>query len=119
MPNGQQLPGGSFGVATGGSDALREAFERRGVDASILDQVTPGAVGGTAPMPQSPGDLSVAQAALPQGEPIPATPTAMPTTPPAPSDPELAIALEALGGFVKAAGQTRRDLAKARIQGIV
>ena len=67
MPNGQQLPGGSFGAATGGSDALREAFERRGADASVLDQMSPGAVGGAAPMPQSPQDLSMAQAALPQG----------------------------------------------------
>ena len=112
----QNLPGGSFGQATGGMDALKEAMQRRGVDASILDQVTPGAIGGTAPMPQNPSELTTAQAALPQ-ESAPTEPTA--PAPAQPTDPELSIALEALGGFVKSAGQTRRDVAKARIAGLV
>lgn len=116
MPNGQQLPGGQFGVATGGTDALREAFERRGADVSVLDQVSPGAVAGAPPIPQAPQDLSMAQAALPQEGAIPATPAEPEVQS---TDPELNLAIEALGGFVKAAGQTRRDLAKARVQGIV
>ena len=118
MPPLQQLPGGSFGAATGGTDALREAFERRGVDASILDQVTPGAVGGAAPIPQAPQDINAAQAAIPQGVPQ-EVPTETPLAEVQSTDPELNLAIEALGGFVKSAGQTRRDLAKARVQGIV
>ena len=115
MSEQEQLPGGSFGAATGGTEALRDAMQRRGIDASILDQLTPGAVAGAAPIPQSPSDLSVAQSALPQPE---VAPTAGTPTPP-PTDPELMVAIEALAGFTKSAGNTRRDLAKARVGGLI
>ncbi len=111
----QQLPGGQFGAAIGGSDALREAFERRGADASVLDQMSPGAVGGAAPMPQNPQDLSMAQAALPQGG-VPAAPAEEPVQS---TDPELNLAIEALASFVKTGANTRRDVVKARSQGLI
>ena len=47
MPN-QNM--GSFGAATGGADALKAAMQRRGVDASVLDQMTPGAPGPASPV---------------------------------------------------------------------
>ncbi len=109
---------GSFGAAIGGSSALMEAMQRRGMDTSALQQMSPAAAGGNIPMPQAPSQLSVARAALPMEE-TNASPA--PTTGPAsePRDPELSIAMEALGSFVKSSGQTRRDLAKGRMQGIV
>jgi|SRR3990167_2499163 len=44
---------GSFGAATGGADALKAAMQRRGVDTSRLDQMSP-AVGGTPVAPNIP-----------------------------------------------------------------
>lgn len=116
MPITQELPGGNFGQATGGSSALREAFQERGVSTSVLDQLTPGAPAGASPVPQDPANLQAAQQALPADTGPAPTPQA---PPPPPTDPELMSAIDALGGFVKSGGQTRRDLAKARVQGIV
>ena len=113
---------GSFGAATGGGSALAEAMQRRGMDTSILQQITPGGGGGDTPMPQNPGDLQSAQAALPnesvQASPEPQTASQTPQPAP-PTDPELMVAMEALGGFVRQAGNTRRDVVKAKSQGIV
>ncbi|HEC65688.1 MAG TPA: hypothetical protein ENI23_10355 [bacterium] len=118
MPIIQQLPGGNFGQATGGGDALREAFQRRGIDASVLDQLTPGAPAGASPVPQNPSDLSAAQQALPTDTgAIPTTPTA-PTAPP-PTDPELTMVLEALTGFTKGKIGIQKDVVKGRLQGIL
>ena len=44
----QELPGGQFGQAVGGMDALKAAMQRRGIDSSILDQVSP--AGGGSPV---------------------------------------------------------------------
>ena len=67
---------GSFGAATGGTDALRAAMERRGMDASILDQVSassptgpsevPGQVPDTNVMQQAPAMEAVGQATKPE-----------------------------------------------------
>jgi len=46
-PNAQlNVGGGQFAQATGGGDALRQAFEKRGIDTSILDNVSESAPGG-------------------------------------------------------------------------
>lgn len=39
-PDALNIGGGQFGQAIGGVDALRQAFSRRNVDASVLDQVS-------------------------------------------------------------------------------
>jgi hypothetical protein len=53
---------GSFGSAIGGADSLKAAMQRRGMDSSILDQVSPTSPGGAsqiAPsLPSSEGDLA-------------------------------------------------------------
>ena len=41
-----RIGGGQFAAATGGGDALRAAFEKRGIDTSILDNVSESAPGG-------------------------------------------------------------------------
>lgn len=112
---------GSFGAAisNGPQDltALKEAMQRRGVDTSALDQMSGSSAGGATPMPQPVSDLSAAQAAIPTEAGATAGVTAPTKT--EPTDPELASAIDALGTFVKTGGQTRRDLAKGRIQGII
>ena len=107
---------GSFGAAIGGGSALAEAMQRRGIDISTLQQQSPASAGGGVPIPQDPSQVQAAQAAIPQGTPAPQG-TTQPK--PEPTDPELMVAMEALGGFVKSAGSTRRDLAKARVGGLV
>lgn len=72
---------GSFGAATGGTDALRAAMQRRGLDTSILDQVSATAPSGpsqvapdiTGAMPEvgSPDQARVATAARPQEPKLP------------------------------------------------
>ena len=66
---------GSFGAATGGTDALRAAMERRGLDASILDQVSASSPTGPSEVPgqvpetnvmQSPSMEAVGQATKPE-----------------------------------------------------
>jgi hypothetical protein len=39
----QNIGGGQFGQAIGGGDALRASMQRRGIDTSILDTVSPAA----------------------------------------------------------------------------
>lgn len=106
MPNQNA---GSFGAATGGSKELLAAMQRRGIDASALQQVSPGSAGGTAPVPPN-VEMQAASSALPQPEQAPQQPQ---------EDSELKIALKALGGFVTSEGKMRRDLATGRQQGMI
>ena len=80
MANGIQNTG-SFGAAIGGADALKASMARRGIDSSILDQVSPAAPSGpsqVAPPPPggsvSPGGAEQAVASqavgLPEGTPF-------------------------------------------------
>ena len=109
---------GSFGAAIGGSQALTEAMERRGMDVSALQVTSPASAPGAPPIPQDPSQLDAAQVAI--GQPPSGATTPTPTAPPPPpTDPELMVAMEALGTFVKSAGSTRKELAKARVSGIV
>ena len=93
---------GSFGSAIGGADAIKAAMQRRGMDASTLDQVSPAAP--TAPSSVSP--------AMPQGggmpqdmggapmEELPPMGT-METQKQQPRSAEMEIALKALADTVK------------------
>ncbi|KKN11692.1 hypothetical protein LCGC14_1023990 [marine sediment metagenome] len=110
---------GSFGAAIGGSQALTEAMERRGIDVSALQVTSPASAGGAPPIPQDPSQLDAAQVAIGQPPSGATTPTPAAAPPPPPTDPELMVAMEALGTFVKSAGSTRKELAKARVSGIV
>jgi hypothetical protein len=102
---------------------LAEAMSRRGIDLSALQQTSPASAPGAPPLPTGAmpqgGDLATAQAALPPE--AGAVPGAMPAPEPEAqsTNPELMVALEALGGFVKTEGQTRREVVKARSQGLV
>jgi hypothetical protein len=124
MVDGQNI--GSFGAPIGGGSALAEAMSRRGIDLSALQQTSPASAPGAPPLPTGAmpqgGDLATAQAAMPQEVPG-AMPGAVPGATPEPesqsTNPELMSAIEALGGFVKSEGQTRREVVKARTQGLV
>ena len=51
---------GSFGAAIGGGDALKAAMQRRGIDASLLDQVSPAAPVGPSEVPPAlPADAGI------------------------------------------------------------
>ena len=100
MPPDNQLNvgGGQFAQATGGGDALRAAFQKRGIDASVLDQVSDTAPTGPSNIPPN--------LPAPQGGAIgqPTTPQPI-ATPQAPEQEfrsaEMGIALKALQGVVK------------------
>ena len=47
----ENIGGGQFGQATGGQDALRAALQRRGLDESVLNQVSASAPQGPSPTP--------------------------------------------------------------------
>jgi hypothetical protein len=102
---------GSFAAAIGGVDQLKSLLQAKGVNLAGATQVQSAASPGAPPNPGQVSNIQSAQAALPQ--PTPAT-SETPST-----DPELNIAIKALGEFVKTGGQTRRDLAKAKVQGII
>lgn len=58
MPNENQNTG-SFGAGLGGIDALKAAMQKRGIDASILDQVSASApTGASAVAPNVPQDAN-------------------------------------------------------------
>ena len=57
MPNGANT--GQFGISLGGVQAVKQAMQRRGMDVSILDQVSPAA----------PGPPSPVAPAVPQAQP--------------------------------------------------
>lgn len=61
---------GSFGAATGGADALKQAMARRGVDASVLQQLTPAAPN-FMDMPQPPQGGQTTPQATPQAQGMP------------------------------------------------
>jgi len=101
----------SFGSAIGISPALLEAAQSRGINLQ-----SPASAGGGTTMPQPPSQLESAQAALPQ--PLDAGAVTPPTAPEAP-DSDARIALKALSKVVTDESSTKKDLAKARIGGIL
>ena len=58
---------GQFGQAIGGGDALRASMERRGMDVSVLDTISPAAPGPQSPVaPNLPEGAGVGGGALPE-----------------------------------------------------
>jgi hypothetical protein len=87
---------GSFGNAIGGASALKQAMQRRGMDASIMDQVSP-AGGGTPVAPPI-----EKQAPTGQGMDQTMQPISPQTQPEATTrSEEMRIALQALSDTVK------------------
>src|SRR3990172_2250401 len=101
-------PTGSFGAATGGRGGLKAAMSRRGIDASVLDQMSPGSVAGTSPMPTgvevSPNVGQAPQAGV--------------TAPTKEPDTDMKIALKALAGVVKNEGGLKKTVVQMRGQGM-
>ena len=102
MPTNQ----GSFGVATGGQEALKNAMQKRGLDISVLDQVSAGAPGVQPPIPGT----------IPEGTPnlapsIDQTLQAPQEAPAQTRSAEMDIALKALKGTV----DTENKIAKASL----
>jgi len=104
---------GSFGAAIGGSDALKEAMQSRGMDTSILDQQSPASAGGapSIPIPPTATNPSV-------GTPDAATAALTPIQAP-PPDSEVMIATKALATVVTNDSKMKKDLVSLRGQGVV
>lgn len=91
---------GSFGGNLGGLPNLRAAMERRGQDASVLDQITNAA----------PGPSSPVAGAAPQGPDMQVA-SSMSSTP---MDPDQEIALTALADTVKTNNKIKKAAAGLR-----
>ena|SRR3990167_11210949 len=103
---------GSFASTIGGSDALKQAMMRRGIDASALSQVSPGSVAGGSSVAPAVPETASANAALggmPQGG---QTPSEEPES-------DLRIALQALTKFVSSESSLKKDLIGLRNQGAI
>jgi len=108
MDDPNQLTG-SFGAATGGSAALKAAMSRRGIDTSVLDQMSPGSVAGASPVPTGvEGSPNVGQ-----------TPQVGVTAPTKEPDTDMKIALKALAGVVKNEGELKKTVIQMRSGGLV
>ncbi len=110
---------GSFGAPIQGASELKALLAARGAGGVGATQVQSPTSAGAPPTPQPISSIESAQAAIPAGavsapQPQQAAPTEVP-----PTDPELSIAIKALGSFVTTMGNTRRDAVKARTQGII
>ena len=107
MAEGQLNPG-QFGAAIGGSAAIRSAMQRRGIDASVLDQISPAAPGGPSPVAPGVPTTNPQVGAIPSPRPSPA---AGPAAPPSRSG-EMDIALKALAGTVR----TENKIAESQLK---
>ena len=88
---------GSFGAAIGGADALKASMGRRGIDTSLLDNISPASPTGPSEVPSAlPTDAGVPPQVA--GGP-PVAPAGEVTAPPRSG--EMEIALKALAGTVK------------------
>ena len=93
MPPQDVTNTGSFGAATGGTQALKNAMGRRGMDAGILDQVSASAPTGPSPVAPDVQGGNVGIQAVGQAAP---QPTQAQTR-----SGEMEIALKSLSGVVK------------------
>ena len=102
---------GQFGIGLGGIQALKSAMQQRGMDASILDQVSPAAPSGPSqvapPVPQTNPQVGAMPSATPQAGPTPTGPTAPPSR-----TGEMDIALKALAGTVR----TENKIAESQLK---
>lgn len=102
---------GSFGVGLGGVQALKQAMQRRGIDASVLDQVSPAAPGEQSPVPTPVPQTNPQVGSVPQA--VPTAPTGPGGQPPPQSRTgEMDIALKALAGTVK----TENKIAESQLK---
>lgn len=88
MPNQNQPNRGSFGAAIGGSGALKQAMERRGIDVGLLEQVSP--VAPTAPSEVAPALPADTGGVAPPGG-VPAIPAGVEKAPFRSGEAEIAI----------------------------
>lgn len=98
---------GSFGAGVlGDTSALRAAMDAKGIDSSVLEQVSNAApTGGTnisPPLPQGDPNVGVPQQAV---------------QPPKEPDSDVKIALKALGAFVTSEGKVKEIVAKGQTGG--
>jgi hypothetical protein len=98
---------GSFASMLGGSDALKQAMQRRGIDTSALQSQSPASAGGQSVMPTGVPTTNPQVGSMPEGSMS------------KPEDTELKIALKALGGFVQSEGKLRRDVVAGQNNGLV
>jgi len=102
---------GQFGIGLGGIQALKAAMQKRGMNASVLDQVSASAPAGPSqvapPVPQTNPQVGAMPPATPQ-----AGPTTQKPTPPAARSEEMSIALQALAGTVK----TENKIAESQLK---
>ena len=102
---------GSFASAIGGAGALKAAMDRRGIDSSILDQVSPAGGGSPVAPPLPAGTPQIA----PTGSPSPeAVAGSVDPLKPVVRSGEMEIALKALAGTV----DTENKIAKATLAGL-
>ena len=106
---------GSFGANLGGISALKQAMSRRGLDASVLDQVSaaapteqvaPSAVPANAPQIGSVEGVAAQAAGQPQQAEVPFR------------SGEAQIALEALADTAKTESDIAKNILKLRTQGL-
>jgi hypothetical protein len=95
---------GSFGSAIGGTDALKQAMASRGVDASVLQQLTPAAPN-YMEMPQAPQGMPQGMS-IPQGSMgMPQETGAQPEGQIKPPTPESELIIKALSKRLEQLGQ--------------
>ena len=114
---------GSFGIGLGGVESLKAAMQRRGIDASVLDQTSPAAPGAESPVPPNlpaqagplpgPTDQQVATQAV--GGAVVA-PTGLELPNEGFRSQEMSIALRAMDGVIK----TENEIVKSalKLQGL-
>lgn len=98
---------GQFGIGLGGIQSLKAAMQRRGMDASILDQITPAAAGGPSQVPPAVPQTNPQVGAMPTATPGAEKPMATPTR-----SGEMEIALKALAGTVR----TENKIAESQLR---
>jgi hypothetical protein len=108
---------GSFGQGLGGTDALKQALSRRGIDSSILDQITP-ASGGASPVaqgiPQTNPNIGTTDQQV-ASQAVPGIPTA--TIPKIPfRSAEMEIATKAMSGIINTENEIVKQTLK--LQGL-
>ena len=111
---------GSFGIGLGDISALKESFARRGMDASILDQVSSASAGGAPPIPEAPPTTNPS-VGTPQEAGAALAPEGVSQGAPQPQEPDtdLRIALTALTKFVGDESKLKKDVLTLRGQGVV
>ena len=99
----------AFGSPIGGGSALLQSMQRRGMDASILDQQSPASAGGESVVPPAVPITNPSVGAMPQEA----------VTPPKQDESDLRIALTALTKFVGNESNLKKSVMDMRGQGLL